>query len=258
MRKSHKKTNRAEGDAGPANRSQPSGSHDQPGSEINAADGVPPFDQQRAAELGDANRTAELHSAGSLKVTIQRSSDSREFPQKGETDDRLHCHVCGVTCPSWQVFEEHMAGSDHMTKVKEITRSITLMSRRGRWCDTCQTHYSGDIILHRRSKQHKVCKRESRPFCAACRRHFKSPRKLVEHMKCAEHKRQVQETQEEEEEELITVDAIGCFEEEVKQEVARPDRKSLQSAHFFPLIRVAGLVEKPRLPAEAEAHPVQL
>ncbi|XP_061881262.1 cdkn1a interacting zinc finger protein 1b isoform X2 [Entelurus aequoreus] len=251
MRKSHKKNNRAAGDAGLANRSQPSGSHDHPGN------GVPPSDQQRAAELGDANRTAELHSAGSLKVTIQQSSDSREFPQKDATDDRPHCHVCGVTCPSWQVFEEHMAGSDHMTKVKEITRSITLMSRRGRWCDTCQTHYSGDVILHRRSKQHKVCKRESRPFCAACRRHFKSPRKLVEHMKCAAHKRQVQETLEEEEE-LITVDAIGCFEEEVKQEVPHPDRKSLQSAHFFPLIRVAGLVGKPRLPAEAEADPVQL
>lgn len=43
----------------------------------------------------------------SLKVTIQQSSDSREFRQTDGTADRqsggLHCHVCDLTCPSLQV-----------------------------------------------------------------------------------------------------------------------------------------------------------
>nr|XP_057927939.1 cdkn1a interacting zinc finger protein 1b isoform X2 [Doryrhamphus excisus] len=213
-----KKTNRGEEAAGPTNGGEPSGSRDQAGSERASADGLRPSGHQGAAEVCAANRTAELHTAGSLKVTIQQSSDCREVARGAKMDDRLLCHVCGVTCSSLQVFEVHMTGPDHMTKVKAMTRSIsvgahTILARRRRWCDTCQTNFTGDIVLHRRSGPHKACKRDSRPFCAACTRHFKSPRKLVEHMKSAKHKRQAHQ-----EEELITVDAIGCFEEEVKQE----------------------------------------
>ncbi|XP_032372625.1 cdkn1a interacting zinc finger protein 1b [Etheostoma spectabile] len=86
-----------------------------------------------------------------------------------------------------------------------------------RWCDTCQTHFSGDIIVHRRTKQHKMCKQMCRPFCPVCKRHFRTPRKFVEHMKSAEHKEQVH-LEEAQEEELITVDAVGCFEGEEEDE----------------------------------------
>ncbi|XP_061527291.1 cip1-interacting zinc finger protein-like [Phycodurus eques] len=66
----------------------------------------------------------------------------------------------------------------------------------------------------------QACKRASRPFCAACGRHLKTPRKFVEHMKSDKHKRQLR-LKAAQEEELITVDAVGCFEEEAepKQEV---------------------------------------
>lgn len=30
------------------------------------------------------------------------------------------------------------------------------------WCDTCQAHFSGDVIIHRRTEQHKVDKRQRR------------------------------------------------------------------------------------------------
>lgn len=86
-----------------------------------------------------------------------------------------------------------------------------------RWCDTCQTRYTGNVIVHRRTKRHKVrelgrrsslessslpplvvclcvtqvCKQRGRPFCPVCKRHFRTPRKFVEHMKSAEHKQQV-------------------------------------------------------------------
>ncbi|XP_044053354.1 cdkn1a interacting zinc finger protein 1b isoform X2 [Siniperca chuatsi] len=216
------------------NREKVPGSCGQPGSEGGSTgDGVssrlPPPDQQGSAEHGDGSRAAE--SVASLKVTIQQSSESREFGQTDRTADRqtggLHCHVCNVTCCSLQVFQEHMAGSEHLRKLKEITQSICLnthtLQDRGRrpdtqrWCDTCQTHFSGDVIIHRRTKQHKMCKQLCRPFCPVCKRHFRTPRKFVEHMKSAEHKQQVL-LEEAQEEELITVDAVGCFEGEEEEE----------------------------------------
>ncbi|XP_054466404.1 cdkn1a interacting zinc finger protein 1b [Anoplopoma fimbria] len=107
-----------------------------------------------------------------------------------------------------------MTGSEHLRKLKEMTHAIRLnthtLQDRGRrpgaqrWCDTCQTHFSDDIIIHRRTKQHKMCKQLSRPFCPVCKRHFRTPRKLLEHMKSSEHKEQVH-LEEAQEEELITV-----------------------------------------------------
>ncbi|XP_030579474.1 cdkn1a interacting zinc finger protein 1b isoform X3 [Archocentrus centrarchus] len=127
-----------------------------------------------------------------------------------------------------ELFQEHMSGPEHVKKLQEITHSIhlntrTLQDSRGcrpeaqRWCDTCQTHFSGDVIIHRQTKQHKMCKQLCRPFCPVCRRHFRTPRKFVEHMKSPEHKQQVH-LEEAQEEELITVDAVGCFEEEEEEE----------------------------------------
>ncbi|XP_072243248.1 cdkn1a interacting zinc finger protein 1b isoform X2 [Leuresthes tenuis] len=198
-----------------------------PGSCGAAADVTRP-DQQGAAE---DSRAAELQSAGSLKVTIQRRSDCREFGPTDRTADRhtagLHCHVCNLTCSSPQVFQDHMSGGEHLRKLQQITHCIRLSAHtlldRGRrsetkrWCDTCQTHFTGDVILHRRTKQHKVCKQLCRPFCPVCKQHFRTPRKFVEHMKSAEHKQQVL-LEEAQEEELITVDAVGCFKEEEEEE----------------------------------------
>lgn len=91
-----------------------------------------------------------------------------------------------------------------------------------RWCAICQCHFTGDLIEHRRTKKHKVwtngeraendsffyhsadihmmfscwwqmAKVSSRPFCTVCERHFRTPRKFVEHMKSPEHKQQVEE-----------------------------------------------------------------
>ncbi|XP_074526701.1 cdkn1a interacting zinc finger protein 1b isoform X2 [Halichoeres trimaculatus] len=188
-------------------------------------------DQQGAAALSEDSRAAELQSVASLKVTIQQSSESREFGQTDRTTDRqtggFHCHVCNVTCRSVQVFQEHMMTPEHLKKMNEITHSISVnthtLQDRGhrpdtqRWCDTCQTHFTSDVILHRRTKEHKMCKQMCRPFCPVCKRHFRTPRKFVEHMKSAEHKQQVQ-LEAPQEEELIIVDAVGCFEEEEEDE----------------------------------------
>ncbi|GLD68465.1 cip1-interacting zinc finger protein-like protein, partial [Lates japonicus] len=112
-------TKRARLDRAEEAAAQVSGSRDQPAAESSCAgDGVssrvPPPDQQGSAELSEDSRAAELQSVGSLKVTIQQSSESREFGQTDRTADRqtggLHCHVCNLTCRSLQVFHEHMSG----------------------------------------------------------------------------------------------------------------------------------------------------
>ncbi|XP_026858867.2 cdkn1a interacting zinc finger protein 1b isoform X2 [Electrophorus electricus] len=203
----------------------------------------------------EQSRTAEVQGVGtSLKVTIQRSSESRAFstgpedkvaatgrsPDKdtSTTAGKFCCYICNITCPDQQEFQAHMISLDHQQKMMEIqhlsnTCLATLLpkmqyslqsshreKRQGlqHWCAICQSHFAGDLIEHRRTKKHKVAKVSSRPFCTVCERYFRTPRKFVEHMKSPEHKQQVEELREEGGpevmEELITVDAIGCFEGE--------------------------------------------
>ncbi|XP_054895598.1 cdkn1a interacting zinc finger protein 1b [Poeciliopsis prolifica] len=227
--------NGTEATAALANRNKAPGSCDPAG-------GGSGSEQQGSAE---DSRAAQLQSVASLRVTIQQSSNSREFGPADRNSTGLHCHVCSLTCRSLQVFQEHMSGQEHLRKLQDITQSIQLnasplldrgrQTRGQRWCDICQVHFSGDIIVHRRTEQHKVCKQQGRPFCAVCQRHFRTPRKFVEHIKSVEHKEQVSRGQQlmqvqlgdEEDEELITVDAVGCFKEEEEEvEVVDEDEQT--------------------------------
>ncbi|XP_036382006.1 cdkn1a interacting zinc finger protein 1b [Megalops cyprinoides] len=204
-------------------------------------------------EFMEESRAAEVLGIGaSLKVTIQQSSESRAFSTGGVTGSqgearepggdaasRFFCYICSITCQNQQSFQSHMNGVVHQQRMMEIQRRSnaclgtllprvreSLQSQRDgerrpslqRWCSTCQTHFSGDLIQHRRTKEHKLSKHSARPFCTVCKRHFRTPRKFVEHMKSPEHKQRVEELREEGGpevlEELITVDAVGCFEGE--------------------------------------------
>ncbi|KAG7282357.1 hypothetical protein CRUP_029678 [Coryphaenoides rupestris] len=167
---------------------------------------VPPPDQKGVAE------TAELQGLGSsLKVTIRREGDSRAFGQAaGQTDGQTpghHCHLCGSSCPTLQAFQDHMMGTYHQKRLEEL------------------------------------CKQSSRPYCLVCKRHFRTPRKFVEHMKSPEHKEKGEERSGEDRsgEEATVVDeeveveagAGGgdarhggeetCKEEETKQQEYDPD-----------------------------------
>lgn len=226
-----------------------------------------------AEECSDSNQPAEV-SGQSLKVTIQRSSENRAFstgleepagaaaPSTGQEEDsatpgRHYCHLCKIPCGNQQGFQSHMISVGHQQRVTDVqhrsSASLDCLLRqthttqpgnqanRGRgkavqfWCATCQSHFRGDLILHRRTQQHKLCKQSSRPFCPVCQRHFRTPRRFVEHMKSPEHKEQVKQLRQEEEpdvleEELITLDAVGCFEgeedyEEEPQEEEADSRK---------------------------------
>ncbi|KAM9595770.1 cip1-interacting zinc finger protein isoform 3-T4 [Morphnus guianensis] len=203
-----------------------------------------------------------LSSGGSLKVTIQQSSESRAISttalkpghwtcEVGTADPnpesvlKFYCYICKTNCCSQQNFQSHMAGIQHQQRLGEIQHMsnvcfVSLLpmvkeqkvlaekdgETQQRWCNTCQIHFTGDLIKHRRTQEHKLAKRSLRPFCTVCSRHFKTPRKFVEHMKSPEHKQKAKEVRlgekelgsPEDSEELITVDAVGCFEDDDDEE----------------------------------------
>ncbi|NXG74853.1 CIZ1 protein, partial [Baryphthengus martii] len=154
---------------------------------------------------------------------------------------KFYCYICKTNCCSQQNFQSHMAGIQHQQRLGEIQHMsnvcfVSLLpmvkeqkmlaekdgETQQRWCNTCQIHFTGDLIKHRRTQEHKLAKRSLRPFCTVCSRHFKTPRKFVEHMKSPEHKQKAKEVRlgekelgsPEDSEELITVDAVGCFEDD--------------------------------------------
>uniref|UniRef100_A0A8C3IJK2 CDKN1A interacting zinc finger protein 1 n=1 Tax=Chrysemys picta bellii TaxID=8478 RepID=A0A8C3IJK2_CHRPI len=202
-----------------------------------------------------------LSSGGSLKVTIQQSSESRAISttalkpgqwtcELGTADTspesvlKFFCYICKTNCCNQQNFQSHMAGIQHQQRLGEIQHMsnvcfVSLLpmvkdmlevegkeETQQRWCNTCQIHFTGDLIKHRRTQEHKLAKRSLRPFCTVCSRHFKTPRKFVEHMKSPEHKQKAKEVRlgekelggPEDSEELITVDAVGCFEDDEEEE----------------------------------------
>ncbi|XP_067398189.1 cip1-interacting zinc finger protein [Emydura macquarii macquarii] len=237
-----------------------------------------------------------LSSGGSLKVTIQQSSESRAIsttaPKPGHwtcelgTADtgpasvlKFFCYICKTNCCNQQNFQSHMAGIQHQQRLGEIqhmsnvcfvsllpmVKEQTLMAKKDgetqqRWCNTCQIHFMEDLIKHRRTQEHKLAKRSLRPFCTVCSRHFKTPRKFVEHMKSPEHKQKAKEVRlgekelggPEDSEELITVDAVGCFEDDDDEEEEEEEgigeeegSEVMLIENEDPVIKQVGLKEEP-------------
>ncbi|XP_015734656.1 cip1-interacting zinc finger protein isoform X2 [Coturnix japonica] len=233
------------------------------------ADGTNNVKQYAAESLSKERKFSEepkapevLSSGGSLKVTIQQSSESRAISttalkpgqwtcEMGTADPspesalKFYCYICKTNCCNQQNFQAHMAGIQHQQRLGEIqhmsnvcfvsllpmVKEQKLLAEKDgesqqRWCNTCQIHFTGDLIKHRRTQEHKLAKRSLRPFCTVCSRHFKTPRKFVEHMKSPEHKQKAKEVRlgekelgsPEDSEELITVDAVGCFEDDEEEE----------------------------------------
>ncbi|XP_055516178.1 cip1-interacting zinc finger protein-like [Leucoraja erinacea] len=210
-----------------------------------------------------------LSTMSSLKVTIQQSSESRAIStsaadsgsmaneDSGEELDSMPikfiCYICNVNCYNQKNFQKHMIGTRHHQRLLEIQqmsnacmstlipatssvgRSRESDKKRPRWCSTCQGHFRGNIIEHRRTQTHKLSKYSLRPFCTVCSRHFKTPRKFVEHMKSPEHKQKVQEVKlqrssldkdqagQDDPEDMITVDAVGCFDEDDEEGMTEGD-----------------------------------
>ncbi|XP_036185422.1 cip1-interacting zinc finger protein isoform X5 [Myotis myotis] len=212
---------------------------------------------------------------GSLKVTILRSSDSRAFstvplaPGPPPSDSapatpaaasvpskqalQFFCYICRAGCCSQQEFQDHMLGAQHQQRLREMEHMSQacllsllpvprdVLERQDeepplrRWCHTCRVYYTGDLIQHRRTQDHKMAKQSLRPFCTVCNRYFRTPRKFVEHVKSQGHKDKAKEMKMcekeiagQDEDHFITVDAVGCFEDDEDEEEEEENEEEME------------------------------
>ncbi|XP_052412928.1 cdkn1a interacting zinc finger protein 1a isoform X2 [Carassius gibelio] len=150
-------------------------------------------------------------------LEIKETSDTPEEVKDGETEtsNKFFCYICNITCHNQQNFQSHMNGLTHQQKMMEIQHMsnaclVTLLPRvqetlQGahrdgekraglqRWCSTCQTHFTTNVMEHRRTTEHKRCIRSSSSSCTVCKLHFRTHREFVEHMQSPEHQQRVQQ-----------------------------------------------------------------
>uniref|UniRef100_S4RTK3 C2H2-type domain-containing protein n=1 Tax=Petromyzon marinus TaxID=7757 RepID=S4RTK3_PETMA len=185
-----------------------------------------------------------------MTMTIQRGESSRAF--KGGSPSQKHaeksdaaedkvpitCHLCNVTCANNRHFKNHMNGAMHARCMQEVQQKssvqvamllaqdgsnmlsshLSLGKPASRWCSMCKEYFTCNVVEHRRSQMHKKAKNLTRPYCTICRWNTRSVRKFVEHMSSEEHRQRAQLVSRETPspgptEELITVDAVGCYED---------------------------------------------
>ncbi|KAJ8346800.1 hypothetical protein SKAU_G00282010 [Synaphobranchus kaupii] len=180
-------------------------------------------------------------------TTLARSEEASK-DVGGEAPNKFYCYICSITCHNQQNFQSHMNGLAHQQRMMEIQHMsnaclVTLLPRvqeslQGvrrdgekrpglqRWCATCQTHFTINVMDHRRTKEHKLLSRSSCPTCTVCKLSFRSSRQLVAHMDSPEHKQRTEELQAEGGVEalegLVPVEAMTMdaedFEEEFSEE----------------------------------------
>ncbi|XP_071008866.1 zinc finger protein on ecdysone puffs-like isoform X1 [Oncorhynchus clarkii lewisi] len=166
-----------------------------------------------------------------------------EGKEGGDAANKFYCYICTLACHNQQDFQSHMNGLVHQQRMMEIQHMssaclVTLMPRvqdslQGGcgdsssfkdgekkpgpqlWCATCKIHYTSTVLVHRRTREHKLASRTSNPSCTVCKRHFRSSLLFLEHMQSQGHKQRVDELREEGGPkalaELVAMDAQGCF-----------------------------------------------
>ncbi|XP_075376014.1 cip1-interacting zinc finger protein isoform X2 [Mycteria americana] len=182
-------------------------------------------------EAGESSTHVRADGTDNAKeYTAEDLSKERKFSEEPKAPENFQSHMAGVQHQQRLGEIQHMSNVCFVSLLPMVKEQKVLAEKDGetqqRWCNTCQIHFTGDLIKHRRTQEHKLAKRSLRPFCTVCSRHFKTPRKFVEHMKSPEHKQKVKEVRlgekelgsPEDSEELITVDAVGCFEDDDDEE----------------------------------------
>ncbi|XP_067295859.1 cdkn1a interacting zinc finger protein 1a isoform X2 [Pseudorasbora parva] len=181
-----------------------------------------------AAEADEQSQVAKQveHTEAPEKDVEQQNSESPDEiketetheelkDEEPETSNKFFCYICNITCHNQQNFQSHMNGLTHQQKMMEIQHMsnaclVTLLPRvqeslQGarkdgekrpglqRWCSTCQTHFTSNVMEHRRTREHKRCSHSSSTSCTVCKMHFRTAREFVEHMQSAEHKQRVEQ-----------------------------------------------------------------
>ncbi|XP_054583087.1 cip1-interacting zinc finger protein isoform X2 [Eptesicus fuscus] len=213
-----------------------------------------------------------------------RSSDSASAPTAAASVPskqalQFFCYICRASCGSQQEFQDHMLGAQHQQRLGEIQHMSQacllsllpvprdVLEREDeepplrRWCNTCRVYYMGDLIQHRRTQDHKIAKQSLRPFCTVCNRYFRTPRKFVEHVKSQGHKDKAKELKMfekelagQDEDHFITVDAVGCFEDDDEEEEEEEDNEEEIEVEeeFCKQVRSRGVATEER--KDSEAH----
>ncbi|XP_046906919.1 cdkn1a interacting zinc finger protein 1a [Hypomesus transpacificus] len=214
---------------------------------------------QDSEEAGaEARGEAGAEARGEAGAEARGEAGPLPGPQEegsGEAANRFYCYICNITCHNQQNFQGHMNGLSHQQKMMEIQHMsnaclVTLLPRvqetlQGarrdgekrpglqRWCASCQTHFTSNVLEHRRTKEHKRSSCTASPSCTVCKRLFRTPRLFVQHMQSDEHRQLVQELREESGTEalaeMVAMDADGCYvddgEEEEEGEQVSSDRQ---------------------------------
>nr|XP_032829111.1 uncharacterized protein LOC116953235 isoform X3 [Petromyzon marinus] len=189
---------------------------------------------------------------GESSRAFKGGSPSQKHAEKSDAaEDKvpITCHLCNVTCANNRHFKNHMNGAMHARCMQEVQQKSSvqvamLLAQDGsksaehcllsvvspdlgkpasRWCSMCKEYFTCNVVEHRRSQMHKKAKNLTRPYCTICRWNTRSVRKFVEHMSSEEHRQRAQLVQSGNAgksgqspgptEELITVDAVGCYED---------------------------------------------
>ncbi|XP_072096437.1 uncharacterized protein [Mobula birostris] len=193
-------------------------------------------EESRTEKILERNtpNTEMLSTMSTLKVTIQQSSESRAIstsaPDSGSKSNedsieeldsmpsKFICYICNVNCYNQKNFQKHMTGTRHHQRLLEIQQMsnaclATIIPQQGsmgkgresdkkrpRWCSTCQAHFRGNVIEHRRTQRHKV----------------KLQRSSLDK----------DQTGQDDPEDMITVDAVGCFDEDDEEGMTEDDSGS--------------------------------
>ncbi|XP_059494135.1 cip1-interacting zinc finger protein-like isoform X2 [Stegostoma tigrinum] len=215
---------------------------------------------QQNLEHSAAN-TEMLSTMSTLKVTIQQSSESRAIstsaPDSGTRDDedsteemdsvptKFICYICNANCYNQKNFQKHMNGTRHHQRLLEIQQMsnaclATMIpksdgigrgresdKKRPRWCSTCQAHFRGNVIEHRRTQRHKVKQQRS--------------------------SQDKDQAGQDDPEDLITVDAVGCFDEDDEEGMTEEDDDDSVSDCLSDRDSQALLSEFEKEPYDAEA-----
>ncbi|XP_078082359.1 cdkn1a interacting zinc finger protein 1a isoform X4 [Mustelus asterias] len=142
-------------------------------------------------------------------------------------------------------FQKHMNGTRHHQRLMEIQQMsnaclATLIPKSGavgrgrdgdkkrpRWCSTCQAHFRGNVIEHRRTQRHKV--------------------------KLQRSSQDKDQAGQDDPEDLITVDAVGCFDEDDEEGMTEEDDDSISDCLSDKDSQQALLSEFEQEPYDAEA-----
>lgn len=234
--------------------------------------------QEMEAEPVLEEEKEEQCAAGQEEEVQDKEMEEEECgEQEGrEGSNKFYCYICSITCHNQQNFQGHMNGLSHQQRLMEIQHMsnaclVTLLpkvqeslqgTRRDgekrpglqRWCATCQTHFTSNVLEHRRTKEHKLCTRASSPCCTVCKVQFRTSREFVEHMETPEHQQKVQELRESKRgeglEDVRALDEKGCLMGEEESEDREDDWEDKSNGQGAPEVTLEDMTDEEQFDPE--------